>query len=142
MGPCALEYTKLKTADHYWTDPSADELVQRHRIRGPANRQDSPAKRPALGVSILLPTSVFTSSDYTYEPPGSSHPRELSVYTRTCINASSPCLLLIREQRVAKSQLERAIVHGSLKILQPLDDRLARVGPEPCLFLADPEAPL
>lgn len=50
MGPCALEYTKLKTADHYWTDPSADELVQRHRIRGPPNRQDSPAKRPALGI--------------------------------------------------------------------------------------------
>ncbi|XP_037664038.1 small G protein signaling modulator 2 isoform X5 [Choloepus didactylus] len=50
VGPCALEYTKLKTADHYWTEPSADELVQRHRIRGPSNRQDSPAKRPALGI--------------------------------------------------------------------------------------------
>ncbi|XP_066119139.1 small G protein signaling modulator 2 isoform X2 [Saccopteryx bilineata] len=50
VGPCALEYTKLKTADHYWTDPSADELVQRHRIRGPPNRQDSPVKRPALGI--------------------------------------------------------------------------------------------
>ncbi|XP_019506088.1 PREDICTED: small G protein signaling modulator 2 isoform X2 [Hipposideros armiger] len=50
VGLCALEYTKLKTADHYWTDPSADELVQRHRIRGPPNRQDSPAKRPALGI--------------------------------------------------------------------------------------------
>ncbi|XP_038615118.1 small G protein signaling modulator 2 isoform X1 [Tachyglossus aculeatus] len=50
VGPCALEYTKLKTADHYWTDPSADELVQRHRIRGPHGRQDSPSKRPALGI--------------------------------------------------------------------------------------------
>ncbi|XP_077021629.1 small G protein signaling modulator 2 isoform X2 [Tamandua tetradactyla] len=50
VGPCALEYTKLKTANHYWTDPSADELVQRHRIRGPPSRQDSPAKRPALGI--------------------------------------------------------------------------------------------
>lgn len=58
VGPCALEYTKLKTADHYWTDPSADELVQRHRIRGPPNRQDSPAKRPALGVCVPLPISV------------------------------------------------------------------------------------
>ncbi|XP_049657790.1 small G protein signaling modulator 2 isoform X4 [Accipiter gentilis] len=50
VGPCALEYTKLKTADHYWTDPSADELVQRHRIHGVHGRQDSPSKRPALGV--------------------------------------------------------------------------------------------
>uniref|UniRef100_A0A8C3DW98 Small G protein signaling modulator 2 n=1 Tax=Corvus moneduloides TaxID=1196302 RepID=A0A8C3DW98_CORMO len=50
VGPCALEYTKLKTADHYWTDPSADELVQRHRIHGTHGRQDSPSKRPALGI--------------------------------------------------------------------------------------------
>ncbi|XP_051491583.1 small G protein signaling modulator 2 isoform X3 [Apus apus] len=50
VGPCALEYTKLKTADHYWTDPSADELLQRHRIHGAHGRQDSPAKRPALGI--------------------------------------------------------------------------------------------
>ena len=56
VGPCALEYTKLKTADHYWTDPSADELVQRHRIRGPPHRQDSPTKRPALGVGVPLLT--------------------------------------------------------------------------------------
>ncbi|XP_053130772.1 small G protein signaling modulator 2 isoform X2 [Hemicordylus capensis] len=50
VGPCALEYTKLKTADHFWTDPSADELMQRHRIHGAHGRQDSPSKRPALGI--------------------------------------------------------------------------------------------
>lgn len=41
----------MKTADHFWTDPSADELVQRHRIHGGHCRQDSPTKRPALCVS-------------------------------------------------------------------------------------------
>lgn len=51
VGPCALEYTKMKTADHFWTDPSADELVQRHRIHSSHLRQDSPTKRPALCVS-------------------------------------------------------------------------------------------
>lgn len=51
VGPCALEYTKMKTADHFWTDPSADELVQRHRIHSGYCRQDSPTKRPALCVS-------------------------------------------------------------------------------------------
>ncbi|XP_013130857.1 small G protein signaling modulator 1 isoform X3 [Oreochromis niloticus] len=50
VGPCALEYTKMKTADHFWTDPSADELVQRHRIHGGLCRQDSPTKRPALCI--------------------------------------------------------------------------------------------
>ncbi|KAM6119787.1 small G protein signaling modulator 1 [Phoenicopterus ruber ruber] len=50
VGPCALEYTKMKTADHFWTDPSADELVQRHRIHSLHCRQDSPTKRPALCI--------------------------------------------------------------------------------------------
>ncbi|XP_056288286.1 small G protein signaling modulator 1 isoform X2 [Pseudoliparis swirei] len=48
VGPCALEYTKVKTADHFWMDPSADELVQRHRIHSGHCRQDSPSRRPAL----------------------------------------------------------------------------------------------
>ncbi|XP_028904655.1 small G protein signaling modulator 1 [Ornithorhynchus anatinus] len=50
VGPCALEYTKMKTADHFWTDPSADELVQRHRIHSSRCRQESPTKRPALCI--------------------------------------------------------------------------------------------
>jgi len=52
VGPCALEYTKMKTPDHYWTDPPADELVQRHRIHSsgtphyiPANSIESPRRR-------------------------------------------------------------------------------------------------
>lgn len=53
VGPCALEYTKLKTSDHLWTDPSANELVQRHRIHGAHRSQDTIAgRRPALGVSV------------------------------------------------------------------------------------------
>lgn len=54
VGPCALEYTKVKTADHFWTDPSADELVQRHRIHGGHCRQDSPSRRPALVQQAML----------------------------------------------------------------------------------------
>ncbi|XP_031733644.1 small G protein signaling modulator 2-like isoform X1 [Anarrhichthys ocellatus] len=51
VGPCALEYTKLKTSDHFWTDPSANELVQRHRIHGAHRGQDtSCGRRPALGI--------------------------------------------------------------------------------------------
>uniref|UniRef100_A0A8C1NI47 Small G protein signaling modulator 2 n=1 Tax=Cyprinus carpio TaxID=7962 RepID=A0A8C1NI47_CYPCA len=51
VGPCALEYTKLKTLDHFWTDPSANELVQRHRIHGAHRGQEvSPGRRPALGI--------------------------------------------------------------------------------------------
>uniref|UniRef100_A0A3B3SJT3 Small G protein signaling modulator 2 n=1 Tax=Paramormyrops kingsleyae TaxID=1676925 RepID=A0A3B3SJT3_9TELE len=51
VGPCALEYTKLKTSDHFWTDPSANELVQRHRIHGAHRGQECcHGRRPALGI--------------------------------------------------------------------------------------------
>ncbi|KAL5017363.1 hypothetical protein ScPMuIL_006952 [Solemya velum] len=53
VGPCALDYTKMKTTDHFWTDPPADELVQRHRIHSGGNHHlagpGSP-KRPGLQV--------------------------------------------------------------------------------------------
>lgn len=45
----------MKTQDHYWTDPPADELVQRHRISSGASTggvATSPAnRRPGLQVS-------------------------------------------------------------------------------------------
>lgn len=42
----------MKTQDHYWTDPPADELVQRHRISsGASGGATSPAnRRPGLHV--------------------------------------------------------------------------------------------
>ncbi|XP_033113509.1 small G protein signaling modulator 1-like [Anneissia japonica] len=47
FGPCALDYSKMKTPDHYWTDPPADELVQRHRIHSSTTGSTSP-RRPGL----------------------------------------------------------------------------------------------
>ena len=55
VGPCALDYTKMKTPDHYWTDPPADELVQRHRIHSNTSHLTGPGspKRPGLQVDSL-----------------------------------------------------------------------------------------
>ncbi|XP_035691196.1 small G protein signaling modulator 2-like isoform X10 [Branchiostoma floridae] len=52
VGPCALDFSKVKTPDHYWTDPTADELVQRHRIPNQANLNGppSPNRRPHLKI--------------------------------------------------------------------------------------------
>uniref|UniRef100_A0A8D8KP05 Small G protein signaling modulator 1 n=2 Tax=Culex pipiens TaxID=7175 RepID=A0A8D8KP05_CULPI len=58
VGPCALDYSRAKTADHFWTDPPADELVQRHRIS--SGNPTSPAiRRPMLNFK----RSLHTSSD-------------------------------------------------------------------------------
>lgn len=55
-GPCALEYTRLKTTDHLYTDPHADELVLRHRLHSGASAAAqtsiSPFKRPALAIGV------------------------------------------------------------------------------------------
>ncbi|XP_027196106.2 small G protein signaling modulator 2-like isoform X2 [Dermatophagoides pteronyssinus] len=62
VGPCALDYTKIKTQDQYWTDPPADELVQRHRISS----------------SVCLPNPVTNNSTATginqSTPPSSRRP--------------------------------------------------------------------
>ncbi|XP_034237291.1 small G protein signaling modulator 2-like [Thrips palmi] len=47
VGPCALDFSRTKTQDHYWTDPPADELVQRHRISSGHNTPPA-GRRPAL----------------------------------------------------------------------------------------------
>ncbi|XP_053679263.1 small G protein signaling modulator 2-like [Anopheles nili] len=58
VGPCALDYSRAKTADHYWTDPPADELVQRHRISS-SNPTPPAYRRPMLNFK----RSLHTSSD-------------------------------------------------------------------------------
>lgn len=55
VGPCALDYSKMKTQDHFWTDPPADELVQRHRLSTGVALMNSPStpplsRRPGLQV--------------------------------------------------------------------------------------------
>jgi hypothetical protein len=56
VGPCALDYSKMKTSDHFWTDPPADELVQRHRIHSSTNHITGPGspKRPGLQVPVVI----------------------------------------------------------------------------------------
>ena len=65
VGPCALEFTGVKTSDHLWTDPHANELVQRHRMHS-GNRTvsnstamminvhdpHSPKYRPSLQINV------------------------------------------------------------------------------------------
>ncbi|KAJ8885219.1 hypothetical protein PR048_011415, partial [Dryococelus australis] len=48
VGPCALDYSKTKTQDHFLTDPSADELVQRNRISSGHTTPPS-CRRPVVG---------------------------------------------------------------------------------------------
>ncbi|UJR21141.1 hypothetical protein I4U23_024240 [Adineta vaga] len=65
VGPCALEFTGVKTSDHLWADPHANELVQRHRMHSGnrtttnptamminVNDSHSPKFRPRLQINL------------------------------------------------------------------------------------------
>lgn len=57
VGPCALDYSKMKTQDHFWTDPPADELVQRNRLVNPISSgpPTPPIGKKPLGLPIRRP---------------------------------------------------------------------------------------
>ena len=81
VGPCALEYTKSKTQDHFWTDPPADELVQRHKISGSINSSTTgtpPVHRRPLGMRISSEKSSRSNGSEDGTPRGSlaCSPRE------------------------------------------------------------------
>ncbi|XP_013168017.1 PREDICTED: small G protein signaling modulator 2-like isoform X2 [Papilio xuthus] len=60
VGPCALEYSKAKAPACFWSDPPADELVQRHRMSAGTTTPPS-VRRPILNFR----RSLNASSDDT-----------------------------------------------------------------------------
>lgn len=71
VGPCALEFTRAKTADHYWSDPHADELVQRHRISS-GNRTPPSCQRPVINFKRSLNASSEDCSSGSFKSNSSA----------------------------------------------------------------------
>ncbi|XP_054630359.1 small G protein signaling modulator 1 isoform X2 [Dunckerocampus dactyliophorus] len=115
VGPCALEYTKMKTADHFWTDPSADELVQRHRIHSGHCRQDSPTKRPALCVSIQ---KRHSSSSMDERPSPSPSARE---YVESLHQNNRATLLFGKNNVLVQPRDDMEAIPGYLSLHQTAD---------------------
>ncbi|KAM9391476.1 small G protein signaling modulator 1 [Pholidichthys leucotaenia] len=113
VGPCALEYTKMKTADHFWTDPSADELVQRHRIHGGHCRQDSPTKRPALCIQ-----KRHSSSSMDERPSPSPSARE---YVESLHQNNRATLLFGKNNVLVQPRDDMEAIPGYLSLHQTAD---------------------
>ncbi|XP_026795640.2 small G protein signaling modulator 1 isoform X3 [Pangasianodon hypophthalmus] len=113
VGPCALEYTKMKTADHFWTDPSADELVQRHRIHSAHYRQDSPAKRPALCIQ-----KRHSSSSIDERPSPSPSARD---YVESLHQNSRATLLFGKNNVLVQPRDDMEAIPGYLSLHQTAD---------------------
>ncbi|XP_065106819.2 small G protein signaling modulator 1 isoform X1 [Paramisgurnus dabryanus] len=113
VGPCALEYTKMKTADHFWTDPSADELVQRHRIHSGHCRQDSPIKRPALCIQ-----KRHSSSSMDERPSPSPSARD---YVESLHQNSRATLLFGKNNVLVQPRDDMKAIPGYLSLHQTAD---------------------
>uniref|UniRef100_A0A8C9TPP8 Small G protein signaling modulator 1 n=1 Tax=Scleropages formosus TaxID=113540 RepID=A0A8C9TPP8_SCLFO len=113
VGPCALEYTKMKTADHFWTDPSADELVQRHRIHSSHCRQDSPTKRPALCIQ-----KRHSSSSMDERPSPSPSARD---YVESLHQNSRATLLFGKNNVLVQPRDDMEAIPGYLSLHQTAD---------------------
>lgn len=68
VGPCALDYSKMKTQDQFWSDPPADELVQRHRISSSLVSSNSTASSTCMSQST--PPITRKPLGLTYRRPG------------------------------------------------------------------------
>ncbi|XP_019908342.3 small G protein signaling modulator 1 isoform X3 [Esox lucius] len=113
VGPCALEYTKMKTADHFWTDPSADELVQRHRIHSGHSRQDSPTKRPALCIQ-----KRHSSSSMDERPSPSPSARD---YVESLHQNNRATLLFGKNNVLVQPRDDMEAIPGYLSLHQTAD---------------------
>eukprot|EP00063_Salmo_salar_P041388 XP_014016223.1 PREDICTED: small G protein signaling modulator 1-like isoform X4 [Salmo salar] len=113
VGPCALEYTKMKTADHFWTDPSADELVQRHRIHSGHCRQDSPTKRPALCIQ-----KRHSSSSIEERPSPSPSARD---YVESLHQNNRATLLFGKNNVLVQPRDDMEAIPGYLSLHQTAD---------------------
>ena len=63
MGPCALEFTRMKSCDHLWSDPNADELIQRHKMHSTFSIH--PALNHTFTQLSINTNSIGNSSTYT-----------------------------------------------------------------------------
>ncbi|XP_012686005.2 small G protein signaling modulator 1 isoform X2 [Clupea harengus] len=113
VGPCALEYTKMKTADHFWTDPSADELMQRHRIHSGHSRQDSPTKRPALCIQ-----KRHSSSSIDERPSPSPSARD---YVESLHQNNRATLLFGKNNVLVQPRDDMEAIPGYLSLHQTAD---------------------
>lgn len=66
IGPCALEYTRMKSCDLLWSDPNADELIQRHKMHSSGQLGSTPL------VANLLQSGVGGQSTGDHRLSGAS----------------------------------------------------------------------
>lgn len=146
VGPCALDFSKMKTQDHFWTDPPADELVQRHRIHSSqrvTQFSSVPAspKRPSLQVKTTNTVVRMLTDQVPRWWFQKSHNAlglcEWGMFSKTfccCQKATCTVILFTKKHYTMdwiKNQLLQWTIHGNCILGAPVIvfiDKLCRYG--------------
>ncbi|RWS22715.1 hypothetical protein B4U80_09970 [Leptotrombidium deliense] len=121
VGPCALDYSKMKTQDHFWTDPPADELVQRHRLSTPlSNGPSTPsATRKPLGLNYKRDmTSKPSSVSDDVSSPRSSLPWSPRDYVESLHQNCKSTLLYGKNNVIVQPRENTEPIPGYLSLHQ------------------------
>ena len=86
VGPCALEYTRIKMNDQLWMDPNADELIMRHRMHSSLNQFSLNLNSSNTNLHIANPNSHQATQHATIARTVSS-----SSSTSVSVNAHKRC---------------------------------------------------
>lgn len=126
-GPCSLDYSKMKTPETIWIDPSAGELVQRHRIYS----------LPAMSNSTKLPDQkrrrLFSVSAVEKQTALTGVPTLAREHVESLHQNAITTLLY------GKNNVELSLtgfvspIHGYLSLHKTLDSLLLKWTPNPML---------
>ena len=130
IGPCALEYTRMKTLDHIWSDPNADELLQRHRMRYSArlNIGSHSISSSGCGNSNILNRNSIPSSS-------TINNNNISNNDSGIFNQNSPKIKPALNSSIAAKRLA---LLNSTSLIEEINNSLNSTSP---LQLAPPKTP-
>lgn len=115
VGPCALDYTRSKTTDHFWTDPPADELVQRHRISHSGNPTPPASRRPHGNYKRGLHTSSDDVSNGSFKSVSSPSATAAKDYVES-LHQNSKATLLYGKNNIIVIPVSGRLYNDSLPL--------------------------
>eukprot|EP00118_Oscarella_pearsei_P011761 m.81528 g.81528 ORF g.81528 m.81528 type:complete len:991 (+) comp36237_c0_seq28:527-3499(+) len=107
-GPCAMEYSRMKTADHLWTDPPADELLQRQRM--------STMTMTTGSNSPSTPSESSSALEFTLESPLKESHKLAKDHLESLHQTSGATLLFAKNQVCIKPLSSKESVPGYLSL--------------------------
>lgn len=105
VGPCALEYTKVKSNSQHWYELPANELVQRHKISSCGSSSSLGSSTPSLASPRLKDTNGTPTDSSSGSKTGQVNLTLSPIHQyKRSLSSSMASSLAIDEKRLVPSQ--------------------------------------